>query len=120
VEALAMSQESVDSVVLVSLGTGASPAEPKYESTQTWLGVVKDTMAVATSVQAGHLLCQRILNQTNYFRLQVVDRDVSGAMDDASAGRLANLEAAAQKMIEKQSDTLDQLMSRLRPATQAG
>jgi patatin-like phospholipase/acyl hydrolase len=114
VEALAMRPTTdVDSVLLVSLGTGTSPADRRYKIDQDWVSVAMDTTAVATSVQTGHLVCQRALDPGNYYRLQVVDHSVSGAMDDPSTARLAALATAAQKMINEQTDTLDDIVRRL-------
>jgi hypothetical protein len=72
-----------------------------------------DTMSVATTVQTGHLLCHRYLPPDRYFRLQVVDRDIAGAMNDASAERLTALSAAASRMIADQGSRLDSIVKQL-------
>jgi patatin-like phospholipase/acyl hydrolase len=112
-EALTVDRADPDSLLLVSLGTGASPTEPSYQAEMSWLGVAKDTMALATTVQTGHQLCQRYLAAANYHRLQVVDRNIAGAMDDPSKERLAALADAAQHMIVEQSATLDCVVAQL-------
>jgi hypothetical protein len=112
-EALATGHSDPGSVLLVSLGTGASPNEPSFRVDLSWLGVAKETMEVATTVQTGHLMCQRYLAAGNYHRLQVVDPNIAGAMDDPSKERLAALAAAASRMIAGQSGNLDHIVGQL-------
>ena len=112
-EALTLGQRNLDSVMLVSLGTGTGPTDPMYESTLTWLGVANDTMAITTSIHSGHLLVQRSLHSANYYRLQVVDSGLAGSMDDPSTQRLSALAAAASGMIDQESLKLDEIVRRL-------
>jgi patatin-like phospholipase/acyl hydrolase len=112
-EAFAIGHSDPGSVLLVSLGTGTSPSEPSFRVDLSWLGVAKETVGVATAVQTGHLLCQRYLAPGNYHRLQVVDQNIAGAMDDPSKERLAALAVAAGRMIAGQSDTLDRIVGQL-------
>ncbi|WP_313674809.1 patatin-like phospholipase family protein [Mycolicibacterium sp.] len=112
-EALTRTGGDLSSIVVVSLGTGAAPGAPSFQSDLNWLGVAMDTMSVATTVQTGHLLCQRYLPPDRYFRLQVVDRDIAGAMNDASAERLTALAAAASRMIADQGSRLDSIVKQL-------
>jgi hypothetical protein len=112
-EASAGTGGDLSSVLLVSLGTGAAPGEPSFQLDLNWLGLAMDTMSVATTVQTGHLLCQRYLPPKRYYRLQVVDRNIAGAMNDASAERLTALSAAADRMIADQGSTLDDIVRQL-------
>jgi patatin-like phospholipase/acyl hydrolase len=115
-EALALGRDNVDTVTLVSLGTGTGPTDVMYEPTLTWLHVAKDTMSISTSVHSGHLLVERSLPNANYYRLQVVDKSVAGSMDDPSSERLSELAAAATRMIDQESNRLDQIVGRLTAA----
>ncbi|WP_445170371.1 patatin-like phospholipase family protein [Mycolicibacterium sp. Dal123E01] len=112
-DALTIGAAEPHSVLLVSLGTGAAPSDPSFGIDLNWLGVAKETMAVATTVQTGDLLCERYIRAGNYHRLQVVDGSIAGAMDDPSAERLANLAAAATQMITQQSTTIDRIVEQL-------
>lgn len=115
-EALALtrgSQQNAETIVLVSLGTGAAPGTTMVELNKTWLGEAHDPGSVAASVWVGEVIARRTLAEANFHRLQVVDRRIVGTMDDPSPERLAILGQAADGLIATQSAALDAAVARL-------
>lgn len=101
------------SVLLVSLGTGASPAGSILDGSDTWLGPAMDLAGLATSVLAGEVMAERALGSTGYLRFQVIDARIAGAMNDPSIDRLDGLRTAAVDMIRTESRKIDDLLTRL-------
>lgn len=101
------------SVFLLSLGTGASTTAETFAATGSWLGAGAGIFGVATSVMAGEVIAKRSLAAGNYYRFQVIDDRIAGAMDDPSASRLQALASAAERMIRDSSTAIDLVVQQI-------
>lgn len=103
----------VESIVMVSLGTGAAPGTTMVELNKSWLGETRDPATVATRVWAGELLARRSLDEANFHRFQIVDRRIAGPMDDADPDRLRALSDAAEQWITANAADIDATLVQL-------
>ncbi|MGO4690106.1 patatin-like phospholipase family protein [Glaciibacter sp. 2TAF33] len=101
-----------DSIFLVSLGTGMSAATPSFAGEASWLAAFSDVAKMATSITGSDILASRALGDS-YARLQVIDDRIAGAMDDPSVQRLAALHAAADALIQSDSDEIDRIVANI-------
>lgn len=102
-----------DSVFLVSLGTGMAATTPAFVGEASWLATVSDLAKMATSITGSDILATRALGDS-YARLQVVDDRIAGAMDDPSDTRLDALRAAAESLVQSESEEIDRIVANIR------
>lgn len=91
------------SVFLVSLETGMVATTPAFVGEASWLATVSGLAKMAISITGSDILAARALGDS-CARLQVVDDRVAGTMDDPSDARLDALRAAAESLIQSESD----------------
>ena len=112
-EAVATTGGECAGLVMVSLGCGAAPGMSMAALNRSWLGEAQDAVTMASTVWTGEVLARRALDPARFHRFQVVDRRVVGAMDDATAARLAALAAAAADYLAGVGDRLDAAVAQL-------
>ncbi|MBI5106675.1 MAG: patatin-like phospholipase family protein, partial [Solirubrobacterales bacterium] len=109
-----LGHERID--LLLSLGTGSLTRPLPFEQARGWgrlewasriVDVVFDGVADTVGFEAGQLLGDR------YVRLQTQLDDASDDLDDASAANLAALRREAERLIARESATLDRVVAAL-------
>ena len=116
-ESLRMTEErslTGTSVLLVSLGTGQPPPTPQFDPVKPWLSTVGDFVALGVATSDAHCLVERALGPHGagrYWRFQVTNPALGGAMDDPTPQRLTVLRSAADELIRAERRALKTLVS---------
>lgn len=105
--------------LVVSLGTGEHTrpihhAQAKDWGLVEWVRPVIDIVFDGTSDTVDYQL-QHLCVPGDYVRLETPLEHASDALDDASPGNLALLEAQAVELLTREADTIERLGVRLRP-----
>ncbi len=118
VEALELKphMELPEEICLVSLGTGQSTSGIPYEKARGWglLGWARSIIGIALDGpgDAVHFQMSKLL-RANYYRFQIDLTGISDAMDNADPSNVRQLEDAAKRMIDAESESIDKACSRL-------
>lgn len=122
VEALSDSRD-IESVIMVSLGTGELTHRLAYEDTVDW-GLARWAQPILDSALSGvadsvHYQLEQIFSSLNgdphYYRFQVRLDEGTDSLDNASRTNIRNLKLAAERLLRDQKDAVEQLVQRLQP-----
>src|SRR5207244_24034 len=111
-----------DDILLISLGTGYSPAEPEtinQYKTRNWVSVVVASISDALDGTSDnqHDLLTRLLKSESpgrrYWRFQIEMDKRMAAMDDASQTNIAALELLAAKLVNENQSAVNELAQQL-------
>ncbi len=108
----------MESVILVSLGTGRHSKTIPYRKARLWgslfwavpvLNILFDGMPDTVDYQLKKILNVNSPHQQYFFRLQVELDGTNDSLDDASSQNLKKLRGLAEKMIEDQTTLIDEM-----------
>jgi patatin-like phospholipase/acyl hydrolase len=118
-EALRLTVErklTADSVYIVSLGTGSSPATGgQFSIAANWLSAFKDLASIATDTNINDASMRRHFPtaENRYWRLQSFDAAAVGSMDDPTPERIDSLMDAAVALIQERKVEIDGIVKNL-------
>lgn len=127
VEALSDGRD-IESVLMVSLGTGELTHRLAYEDTVNW-GLARWAQPILDSALSGvsdsvHYQLDQIFSSLNgdprYYRLQVRLDEGTDSLDNVSRTNIRNLKLAAERLLRDQKDAVEQLVQRLQLESSGG
>lgn len=102
-----------DEMTIVSIGTGAVSRELAYEEVRDWGLAHWARPILDITAQAGnHAIdwqLNQILRKGHYFRIQPLISGMRSSLDDARPETVAALEELAKEVIERNTESLDQI-----------
>jgi uncharacterized protein len=98
-----------NSLLLLSLGTGANATDYSFEEAWRWgaVGWVNPLLEIAVDVRPNEAEVERLMQGKDYVRLQLDFKGKAPELDDSSDWAVGELTAQTQKLIDKEKTTLD-------------
>jgi hypothetical protein len=107
---LLMDNEHRDnSLLLLSLGTGANAKDYSFEETWRWgaLGWVNPLLEIGFDVRPNEAEVENLMQGKDYVRVQLDFKGEAPELDDSSDWAIGELTKQTKKLIDKEKDNLD-------------